>query len=94
MWEEGYAALPGLLRDIQPKRILVLVNATWTNMPAIENDVWIETAGKRRDAGRMTDEMGRHVKGVPVTSIRHPSSWGFSIQRWREFYLRFLEHLP
>ncbi len=94
MWEEGYRLLPELLTFVKPQRILVLGNATWNHTGPLTDTVYIPTAGVLREAGRLGSEAGPGGEGVPITSIRHPSSWGFSTMRWHAYYKDFVAAMP
>ncbi|MGI4794432.1 MAG: hypothetical protein ACRYG8_10230 [Janthinobacterium lividum] len=94
MWTEGYRLLPGLLTAVKPKRILVLGNSTWNNVGPLTNTIYISTAGAKREAGRLGPDAGPDGEGVPITSIRHPSSWGFNTMRWHAYYKDFVAAIP
>ncbi|MGI4795093.1 MAG: hypothetical protein ACRYG8_13675 [Janthinobacterium lividum] len=94
MWEEGYRLFPAVLTLVKPKRILVLGNATWNHVGALTGTTYISTAGVKREAGRLASDAGPDGEGVPITSIRHPSSWGFSTMRWHAYYKDFVDRVP
>lgn len=94
MWDEGYRLFPAMLTLVKPKRILVLGNATWNHVGALSGTTHILTAGLKREAGRLDSDAGPDGNGMPITSIRHPSSWGFSTMRWHAYYKDFVAAYP
>ena len=94
MWAEGYRLFPELLLQVRPKRILVLGNELWDNIGALTDTALLSAPKKPREAGRLDMEAGAAGSGVPIASIRHPSSFGFSSAKWHDFYRSFVEVFP
>lgn len=94
MWTEGSRLFPALLTLVKPKRILVLGNATWDNVGSLTDTINIPTADTHREAGLLGPDAGPDGAGVSITSIRHPSSWGFSTMRWHAYYQDFVAAFP
>ena len=94
MCEEGYRLFPALLSMVKPRRILVLGNVNWNNVGELTNTIDIQTVGAKREAGRLGAEAGLDGEGLPITSIRHPSAWGFSTMRWHAYYQDFVAAFP
>lgn len=94
MWTEGYRLFPKLMSFVKPKRVLVLGYQLWDNIGGLTEVKIISASKKDREAGRLDAEAGPNGQGVPITSIRHPTAFGFSAREWHAFYLSFLKYFP
>ena len=94
MWTEGYRLFPALMSLVRPKRVLVLGNELWDNVGGLTDTALLAAPKKAREVGRLDAEAGPDGKGIPIASIRHPSSFGFQAAAWHSFYMEFLQRFP
>ena len=80
MWRGGSAPFQQVLRDLEPKRILVVGREVWWHMPAAPDVPFSRHTGVPWPARRYP--MG--ATGALATFINHPASRGYRAERWAD----------
>lgn len=98
MWRRGIDALPIILREIKPKRMLVFSAESWRRFSRLDGLTWrhernIELGGYSEDTGFLESPDG--VVKVYCMNVGHPSGWkwhGDGPDGWHPFIADFLKH--